>query len=110
MATNNPNFEKVPSDQPDYKMDWRGSIADGGPFLEDGETISSSSWTITEPDGESPVQLSQESESNTNDDATIQVSGGTVNKTYRCTNTIQTSLGRTWNKTLQVSIKAFLPE
>ena len=61
------------------------------------DTISTSAWTL--PDG-----LVNVSDSNTNSEATIKVSGGTDGYTYRLVNSIVTAGGYTYEKTIVVKV------
>lgn len=63
----------------DYTFDW---YTNG--WLESGETISTSSWTVA-------AGITKDSDSNTTTTTTIWVSGGTSGQTYKLTNTITTS-------------------
>ena len=87
----------------DYTVDWDDN------WLADGETISTSVWSIYAENQESVIQLSEDSESETSTTATIWVSGGTVGCRYRLRNTITTSEGRTGVRTMYVEISEDLP-
>ena len=77
------NQIKHPDDVLDFKFDY-----DALGWLEDGETISSSSWVI-------PAGITEDSETQDATTATIWISGGTAGVDYLCTNTIVTSDSRT---------------
>lgn len=65
----------------DYSIDWTA-------WLQDGETITSSDWTIT-PTGVGA--LTEDSSANSTTDTTIWVSGGVLGASYTVTNHIETS-------------------
>ena len=85
-----PDFEKDPDSTEDYAFNW---VMDLG-----GDTISSSTFSL--PDG-----LTEVSTSNTESVTQIFVSGGACGQTYRITNRIQTSGGRTFDKTIRILIR-----
>jgi hypothetical protein len=75
----------------DYGVDW--SI-----WLESGDTISSSTWTIT------PSSITTDSTENTTTQAKIWLSGGTVGTTYTATNRIVTNEGRTQDQSIYIKV------
>lgn len=81
---------KDPDATLDYGINWSAWLA--------GDVITSSSWS--EPEG-------IEVDSNTHDDTTttVWVSGGTLGKIYRLTNTIITAAGRKEDRTIKLVIK-----
>lgn len=85
-----PDFIKDPDSTEDYAFYWVMDL--------DGDTISTSTFLL--PDGLTEV-------SSTNDDTKTQifVSGGTSGQTYRITNRIVTSGGRTFDKTIRILIR-----
>lgn len=85
-----PDYTKDPNDTLDYVFNWK-------PELE-GDTITSSDFLL--PDG-----LTEVSTSNTTTTATIFVSGGSEGSTYRITNRIVTTGGRTRDKTIYVIVQ-----
>lgn len=88
-------YIKDPDAVVDYTIDWN----DG--YLETGETITSSQWSIepTETDG-----LSEDASSNDNTTASITLSGGVTHHTYRVTNRITTTGGRTDERSLTIRV------
>jgi hypothetical protein len=74
----------------DYQIDWSAWL--------DGDTIVTSVWIV--PDG-----IVKDSDSHTDTAATIWLSGGTIDKTYRVTNRITTAAGRTDDRTEPVTIR-----
>lgn len=76
----------------DYDRDW-------STYLEEGETITSSTWTV--PDG-----LTEEPGGTHSDTvAKVWISGGTVGKSYVITNEITTSEGRIDDRSIKIKIK-----
>jgi hypothetical protein len=86
---------KDPEEVKDYIMDHSAA-------LEDGETISTSSWTIS---GDDSV-LVEDSNEIDDERAVIWLSGGTLNVRYLLTNTITTSEGRTLELSGYLKVKA----
>lgn len=89
MATTNPNFRKDPDAVLPYYIDWSD-------WLEDGDTIASSSWSVT--------GITQDSESETTTVTKIVLSGGTVGVAASATNEIVTANGYTAQRTLTFTI------
>lgn len=81
--------DKDPDEVLDYEIDWTSRL--------DGDTISSSTWTV--PDG-----LTSSSNTNTDSTVTIWLSGGTVGTIYRVMNEITTTGGRTMDQTVNLKI------
>jgi hypothetical protein len=75
----------------DYGVDWSN-------WLESGDTISSSTWTIT------PSSITTDSTENTTTQAKIWLSGGTVGTTYTATNRIVTNEGRTQDQSIYIKV------
>lgn len=86
-------YLKDPTAVIDYEHDWSA-------LLTEGETISTSTWSVT-PSG----ALTVESDSETDTTATVMVSGGTVGQVIRLTNQIVTSAGRTDERTIVVRVE-----
>ena len=84
------SFVKGPGDVLDYPMSWTSWLATG-------ETISTSTWTVT--DG-----LTEDSNTHASGVATVWLSGGTDGETYYATNQIVTSAGRTVSRTIQIVV------
>jgi hypothetical protein len=82
---------KSPGASLDYGVRWL-------PWLESGDTIVSSSWTI-------PIGLSKESESFTDSDTVIWLSGGVDDTDYVVTNNIVTSDGRKDERTIILKVR-----
>jgi|RifOxyB1_1023888.scaffolds.fasta_scaffold64347_1 hypothetical protein len=80
---------------PDAKLDYGFNWTD---WLADGETISSSAWTI-------PTGLTEVSESNTSVLTTVWVSGGTHGTDYELVNRIVTSAGRQEDRTIKLKVR-----
>lgn len=77
----------------DYSVNWAGG------YLQSGETLSSSVWTIF------PADMTQASASNTTQIATITVSGGVVGRLYQLSNRITTNQGRTDERSVIVRVE-----
>lgn len=84
--------DKDPSAVLDYAIDWSD-------WLQVGETIASSTWTIT------PSGLVQNTESETTQVATVWLSGGTDGTQYTVTNHITTSSARTDERSLTITVR-----
>lgn len=79
---------KDPGDNIDYVADWTR-------FLDDGETLSSSSWIVQEGISVSSTHLNSPF-------ATVWLRGGDAGVTYRITNRVITSGGRTAERSMNV--------
>lgn len=73
----------------DYTFNWTE-------WLQQGETILTSVWSIT-------PSLTLNNEQNQSGVTSVFVNGGVVNKIYYLTNTITTSVGRTDSRTIVLS-------
>jgi hypothetical protein len=73
----------------DYAFNW-------AEWLQQGETILTSAWSIT-------PSLTLNNEQNQSGVTSVFVNGGVVNKIYYLTNTITTSVGRTDSRTIVLS-------
>ena len=80
-----------PQDKLDRTFDW-------SQWLTGGETISTSTWSVT-PSGPTTSSLS-----NTTTTATVWLTGGTAGQVYAVTNHIITSAGREADRTLNLAI------
>jgi hypothetical protein len=89
------SYAKDPDAVLDYEVDWAGPAAEDGPWLQTGETISTSIWVV-------PTGIVQNSASSTTTTATIWLSGGTAGTTYEVTNRVVTNQGRTNDHTIRV--------
>ena len=74
-------FRKDPDAVLDYLWDWTS-------WLQTGETITTSTFIV-------PSGITKNSDTNTATTCTIWLSGGTIGATYKITNRIVTSAGRT---------------
>jgi hypothetical protein len=84
---------KDPESVLDYTLDW----AD---FLAAGETIDTSTWAVS-PSG----SLAIDDNSNTGATATVWLSAGTRREVYAATNTIETTEGRTEQRSITVRVE-----
>lgn len=82
---------KAPGSDIDYGADW--SL-----WLDTGETITSSVWTL-------PAGLTNDSDSFAGAITKVDISGGTIGERHEVTNTITTSLGRTEPRTMIIEIQ-----
>lgn len=82
---------KDPDATLDYGWDWAAEDWLGT------DTIVSSEWTV--PDG-----ITKEDESNTDTKTVVWLSGGTLTETYKVTNRITTSGGRTDDRSFSLFI------
>jgi len=81
-------FLKDPDAVLDYGFDWSDWLADG-------ETISTSTWTVE-------TGITKDSDSKSDTATIIWLSGGTVETTYMITNKIITSASRTDERSFQI--------
>lgn len=84
-----PKAQKDPSDVKDFDLNWAVEL--------DGETISTSTWTT---DG-----LTNEASSYSGTTTTITLSGGSNGTIYDVRNTITTSGGQTFRKSMAVWVR-----
>jgi hypothetical protein len=99
------SFVKAPAEVLPYKRDWkykdetsRAAGGAGNGYLDTGETISTSTWTV-------PAGITKDSETHADGLTTVWISGGTLDTTYRLVNTIVTSAGRTAQRSIEVSVQ-----
>jgi hypothetical protein len=86
------SYEKDPSAELDYGEDW-------STWLQAGETITSSTWTVDEG-------LVKGDDTGVDDGRTIVwLSGGTLDRMYEATNHITTSMGREDERTIRLIIR-----
>ena len=84
---------KDPQSTIDYKIDWSATLSESSPA----DTISTSTWSAT--------GLTVASESETTTTTTVWCSGGTVNQYAQLVNTIVTSGGRTYERTINIKVQ-----
>lgn len=89
-------FIKDPDAVLNYTLDWNG--ASPGPWLSTGDTISTSTWTL------SSTGITQDSETETTTTTTITVSGGTAGEDYELTNRIVTVGGLATDRTIRIKV------
>jgi hypothetical protein len=85
-------FEKDPNAVLDYVIDW------GDEWLEAGDEISTSAWTI-------PTGITKDSDTKTTTTTTIWLSGGTDGVSYDIVNRIVTTGGRTDDRTITIKVR-----
>ena len=84
------NFEKDPDAVLDFSVDWTDWLAS--------DTIVTGTWTV-------PSGITEVSHSSTTKISTIFISGGADKQTYALTNRINTSGGRTDERTIYILVK-----
>ena len=89
-------FPKDPDATLDFGVDW---AARG--WLQPGETIVTSEWSVSGPDNE----LQSSSPGHDETTTLVWLSGGTLDAKYRVTNRITTSAGRTDDRSFFVRIR-----
>ena len=82
-------FVKDPNAVLDYYVDWTRWL--------NGDTIATSVWTVA-------AGLAVANDTHTTTAATVWLSGGTVGETYKVTNRITTTGGRTEDRSFDVKI------
>lgn len=101
-------MNKDPHATLDFKVDWaapKSRTNPDGPWLADGETIATSTWTVTPVEAESVEgRLVTTSTTHTDTAATIWLSGGVASR-YMVTNRITTSEGRQDERTFPIDIR-----
>lgn len=86
-------FDKDRAARIDYAVRWVDWL--------DGDQISSSAWAIvSSPDGAIVI----DTPANTTGTATIWISSGTINTTYRIENSIETAAGRKDNRSILIEV------
>lgn len=93
MQNNMNEFDYSPNPKLDFGVDWKSKG-----WLENDETISTSTWTVDAP-------LTKSNEQNVNGVTSVFVEGGEVGKTYILMNTITTSKGRRDSRTIKLFCK-----
>ena len=86
--------EKTPGAIVDYKINWDLILAKSNPV----DTINSSSWTTS-------GTYTIDSDSHTDSQTTVWVSGGTLDDFSKLVNTVTTTGGRTYQASIEISIK-----
>ncbi len=84
------HFIKDPNAVLDYTFDWSAWLG--------ADTIASSSMIVD-------TGITNSSDSNDTDSATIWLSGGTAGTEYKITNRITTAAGRTADRTILITVK-----
>jgi hypothetical protein len=89
------SFTKDPDAVLDYQVDWSAWLASA---LGGADTIATSTWIV--PDG-----ITKNSDTHTDNTATLWVSGGTAGTAYNLVNRITTAGGRTNDLTLRLYLE-----
>lgn len=90
-------YVKDPQAKLDYSVDW--TAGEGGSWLQTGETITASTWTV--PAG---ITQSTPAPSFTGTKTTIWLTGGTVGVNYAVVNHITTNQGREDDRTIHIHV------
>ncbi len=90
-SNNSQKMLKDPNAYLPFEISWEN-------WLEDGETIATSTWTPT-------TGITAGASSKTDTAATVWLSGGTVKTDYECFNTITTSGGRTERAMIKIQVR-----
>ncbi len=98
MAT----FIHDPDAKLDYGHDWAGTTAH--PWLEDGETITASTWSVTFGT-EADLTLTASTHDDTTTTVWVEGAGGTLGPVYHITNHVTTSAGREDDRTHILKIR-----
>lgn len=93
-------FKKDPDAVLDYGFDWG---ADGNGWLNEGDTIATSTWSLTHEDDDG--ELVVDSDSKDDETTAAVVSGGTLGRTYWLTNHIVTAAGLEDDRTIEITIQ-----
>ena len=100
-------FVKDPGETESYKRDWkfrdeasRTAGGAGNGWLDPGETITNSTWSV-------PAGITQTTPTPSQSDglATIWLLGGTDGQDYRIVNTVTTSTGRVGKRSITVQVR-----
>jgi len=94
---------KDPSEVLDFSIDWNRSgegKPDGSGWLNTGETITASTWTV-----ETGLTQTTPTPSQVAGKTTIWLSGGTTGGRYRVTNHVTTSQGRQGERTIRIDVR-----
>ena len=92
-----PAYLKDPSAVLDFGFDWQLWLASG-------ETISASTWTITEDETSPSTTLFKASDTHNTTATTAWLSGGTPGVDYVLTNHITTSAGRQDDRSMTIKV------
>lgn len=84
-------FTKDPDAKLDYAVDWSA-------WLEDGDTITASTWIV-------PEGLTASGQTVEGEKTVVWLAGGTAGQSYKVTNRVTTSAGRIDDRTLQVTVR-----
>lgn len=91
-------LRKDPDAVLDYGFDWNDTNAPGGPWLAPDEVIETSTWTV--PDG-----ITASNENHDDGSTLVWLSGGEAGITYRISNRITTSAGRTDERSFDLAVE-----
>ena len=98
---NGPTYPWIEKDENallDYTFDWNASAANGGPWLQTGETIQgAATWTV-------PAGITLDHQTDGATTSTAWLAGGTAGTSYLVTCDITTSSGRTDERSFLVAV------
>ena len=89
-------FVKDPDSVLDYAFDWNDE--DEGPWLQSGELITAHSIMVE-------TGITKDSDSESSGVVTVWLSGGTAGERYTVSCEITTSLGRTDNRSIRITVR-----
>lgn len=81
-------FTQDPNARLSYRHDWAAPDSEGGPWLDDGDTIVASTWACDDP-----ALILEDGDIISGTQTVIFISGGVLGQTYVVTNHITTNLG-----------------
>jgi hypothetical protein len=84
----------------DYGFNWQ---AEEDPYLEQGDSIATSTWSVAAPDNN--LTIGSSSIDTTQTITIVWISAGTLGVVYTLTNQITTAAGRTDNRSMFIEIK-----
>jgi hypothetical protein len=100
-------YKKRSGERLDYGFDWRGDVGEGGPYLDSGEDVTASAWTITpDDDHEDDVALTIYKEEDDGEKTKVWVTGGTVGVCYTLTNAVETDYSRKIRRSIAIHVIA----
>ena len=88
LPVETPNVKKSPGADLAYGFDWNALPVDDGPWLQPGDSISTSSWSVTPNDG--TLQLIDLGI--INNKTMVRLKGGTINRIYVIKNSVSGTL------------------
>jgi hypothetical protein len=96
--------KKDPDATLDYGFNWNAPSPQG-PYLEPGDTITNSTWTLEDPPDNALVIGATSIDDTTHTVTIVWLSAGTIGNVYKLANHITTAAGRTDERSLSIEIK-----